>query len=92
MTWKDFQQLGYELTEAEMQSAYPVVIKQYQLAKKSINGLLQEQYNKYLSAVGTDQYYNELVKYDRLVKLEKQIVVLHFPRFCFNIFIIFWMG
>ena len=73
MTWKSFQQLGYELSEAEAQSLYPEIIRQYQKAKKDIDALVRTQYEKYLDAVDSKQYFNEMIKYDRLVNLQKQV-------------------
>lgn len=73
MTWKKFQEESFDLTRAEVESYIPDIIKQYQEAKKSIDSMIRAQYDKYLNAVGTENYYNEMIKYDRLLNLEKQI-------------------
>ena len=71
--WKKFQEESFLLTEAEIDALQPKIIKSYQTARKSINEAIQEQYLKYLSAVDTDKYYNEMLKYDRLLKLQTQV-------------------
>lgn len=73
MNWRQFQEQGYDLTEAEIKKLYPDIIRSYQEAKKRILADIKEQYVKYLSAVDTDDYYNEMLKYDRLLKIEAQI-------------------
>jgi len=73
MNWKNFQEQGYTLTEAEIKTLYPDIVRSYQKARKSINEAIKTQYLKYLSSVDTDKYMNEMIKYDRLLSLEKQI-------------------
>jgi len=73
MNWKNFQEQGYTLTEAEIKTLYPDIVRSYQKARKSINEAIKTQYLKYLSSVDTDKYMNEMIKYDRLTALEHQI-------------------
>lgn len=73
MTWTNFQAESFDLTRAEVESYIPDIIKQYKQAKSTVDDLIRTQYDKYLNSVGTEKYYNEMIKYDRLVNLEKQI-------------------
>jgi len=75
MNWKNFQEMGYNLTEAEIKALYPGIVRSYQRARKDIAESIKEQYLKYLDSIDTDKYYNEMLKYDRLLALERQIAI-----------------
>ncbi len=69
MTWKSFQDQAYRLTEQEIEKLIPYVVAQYRLAIKDINSQLKDVYTNILSGVKPADYYNTMLKYDRLTKL-----------------------
>lgn len=73
MTWKSFQDSGFRLTEQEIEKLTPYILKQYELAIKDINSQLQKIYANFLTGIKPADYYNEMIKYDRLNKLLTQI-------------------
>ena len=73
MNLKNFYIKAYELTEKDMLSSVKEIEGIYKQLFKDIDSQIQKQYLKYLSAVDTKDYYNEMIKYDRLINLEKQI-------------------
>ena len=72
MKWSDFSAEAYNLTEAEISKLSELVIEQYQLAYESISLLLESQYAK-LTGVKPEDYYNEMLKYNRLDNLLKEV-------------------
>lgn len=72
MTWSDFQNLGFRLTEKEIAGYDKKVEQAYNDAWKTINKKLKAQYLK-LSEVAPENYYNEMLKYNRLNELLKQV-------------------
>ena len=73
MNWIDFQRQSYELTEKELAILTKDIIENYRQVYNNVDALLKEQYLKYLSAVNTADYYNELIKYNRLTNLKAEI-------------------
>lgn len=73
MTWKSFQHEAFQLTAKEIDKLTPYIIAQYQEALKSINKELKKVYLEILSGVDPDDYYNTMLKYDRLTKLHETI-------------------
>lgn len=73
MNLAKFYLQAYEFTEQEISASVKEIENLYKQINKDINAQIKQQYLKYLSAVNTADYYNEMIKYDRLVNLEKQI-------------------
>ena len=73
MTWKSFQEEAFRLTEKEIDKLTPYIIAQYKEALKSINKELKKVYSEILSGVPPEDYYNTMLKYDRLTKLHETI-------------------
>ena len=73
MTWKSFQEEAFRLTEAEIDRLIPYIIEQYKLAIKDINKDLKKVYAEILSGVHPDDYWNTMLKYDRLTKLQESV-------------------
>lgn len=77
MNWSDFQAQGYNLTEAEIKVLSKQVIQQYQAAYEAVSADLKNQYAKILTGVKPEDYYNEMMKYNRLDKMQKEIKKLY---------------
>lgn len=73
MTFADFQRLGYDLTEKETRRYELEIIANYNAAYKEISANLQNQYLKILSGVAPEDYYNTMLKYNRLENMLVQI-------------------
>ena len=73
MSFEKFQQLGYELTEAEVLRLERQILQQYRDAIKNIRNELDRTWGKYLTNVNPDNYYNEMLKYNRLDNLLKSV-------------------
>lgn len=77
MTFKDAQLKGYDITEKE----YNILIKEinnaYDDAFKNITRELEKIYTKILGDIDPDDYRNEMIKYNRLDKLQKEIFKLY---------------
>ena len=73
MTFAEFQRLGYVLTEKDMLPYERQIIANYQAAYRDIAARLQKQYLKVLSGVAPENYYNEMLKYNRLNIMLDQI-------------------
>jgi len=71
--WDDFTSEGYKLTEAEMNKLAKDMMKEYDNAYKDISAQLQKVYKKYLSTTDPADYYNVMIEFDRLNKLQRQI-------------------
>ena len=72
MSWKSFQEDAFDLTQEEIKSLSRKILNNYRQAIKSIEIQLKEVYAK-LSGISPENYYNEMIKRDRLVNLLKQI-------------------
>lgn len=72
MTFAEFQRLGYDLTEKEMRRYETEIIRNYQEAYKTISAQLQREYLR-LSGVAPEDYYNTMLKYNRLNNMLDQI-------------------
>ena len=68
MTWKSFQDEAFRLTENEIESLIPEIVGQYRLAIRDIDLELKKVY-ALLEDVAKEDYYNTVLKYDRLTKL-----------------------
>lgn len=73
MSWENFEKKAFELTKREYKAFYKKVISNYRKAVNSIDELLKESYAKFLTGIHPDNYYNEMIKRDRLENLLKQI-------------------
>ena len=73
MNWDKFQQQAFNLTEKEIAALEKEVIAIYETAKKEMNQQIKDVYAKVLSTVGTQDYYNQMIKYDRLTNLLNSI-------------------
>jgi hypothetical protein len=69
MIWKNFQDQGFRLTEQDIENLTPFIFNIYQNSIKDIKKDLQSVYSKILSGVKPEEYYNTMLKYDRLTKL-----------------------
>jgi SPP1 gp7 family putative phage head morphogenesis protein len=76
-TFETAQILASQLTEEEMKPLWDQVLKTYRKAQTDINAELSQVYAKYLSITDPQDYYNIMIKFDRLNKLEKQISTLY---------------
>jgi hypothetical protein len=77
MDWSDFQRKGYELTQSEIDVLSRQVIEQYQLGYDAISTDLEKQYAKLLTGVRPEDYYNEMMKFNRLQKLQSEVATLY---------------
>jgi hypothetical protein len=73
MAWKQFSDGAFRLTEKEVEALVPEILGQYRQAMKSIDDQLKNMYSKILSTVDKSDYYNEMLKFNRLEKLLAQI-------------------
>ena len=73
MTWKDFQNDAYALTEREINVLRKECLINYELAKKAVKRELDDLYLKYLTGIKPEDYYNTVIKFDRLVNIQKTI-------------------
>jgi len=69
MNWKSFQDEAFRLTEQEIDSFIPYIVSQYRQAITTINSELKKVYAEILSGIDPIDYYNTMLKYDRLNKL-----------------------
>ncbi len=74
MSWEKFQLEGFELTEQDTVALTKDTIRQYKLAIKDINESIKTQYAKYLASVNKDNFYNEMLKFNRLEKLQAEVI------------------
>lgn len=77
MDWQEFQSRGSELTKDQIRSLSRQVLQQYQKAYEDISEQLNDVYAKLLSGVNPRDYYNELMKFNRLSKLQSEIKQLY---------------
>lgn len=78
MTFEQFQIEGTNLTKDEIDVLSKQVLEEYQLAYKEISAELEKQYAKLLSGVKPEDYYNEMMKFNRLEKLQEEIRQMYF--------------
>lgn len=74
MNWINFNTANYELTDEEVATLSKQIVAEYRKAVLDINSQIAAQYAKVLAGVSAENYYNEMIKYDRLVNLQKSIV------------------
>jgi hypothetical protein len=72
-SWLKFQEGVYTLTEQDVKAISKEIIATYRNSIKDISEKIAGQYLKHLSSVGTDDYYNELIKYNRLTNLMQDV-------------------
>jgi hypothetical protein len=72
MSWENFQEDAFNLTRAEIKQLTNSVLSNYRQALRSIDSQLKNVYAK-LTDVSSDNYYNEMIKRDRLENLFKQL-------------------
>ncbi len=74
MSWETFQLEGFTLTEADNVALTKDTIRLYKQSIKDINELIKTQYAKYLASIGSENFYNEMLKYNRLGKLYSEVI------------------
>lgn len=72
MSWETFQDDAFNLTKVEIKALSREVVTQYRLAIKSIEDQLDKVYADILSGVSPDDYYNTMIKRNRLQALLNQ--------------------
>lgn len=72
-TFQKGQELATSLTEKEMSKLWAVVLKTYRDVNSQINDNIAKVYAKYLSTADPQDYYNIMIQYDRLGKLQDAI-------------------
>lgn len=72
MTFEQMQKEAASRTWSEVEAIEKEVVRQYTLAIKEIEGLLKDQYAK-LAGVKPGDYYNEVLKYNRLNTLLAEV-------------------
>ena len=77
LNWTEFQSRGSELTQAEIDRLSKQVLQQYQQALTEISKALESQYAKLLSGVPPEDYYNEMMKFNRLQNLQSEVSDLY---------------
>lgn len=74
MNWRNFQNEGYLLTEAERQAIESAIVAQYDVALKNINDKLGSMISKARDAgISPKDQYNWAIQYNRLESLKTQI-------------------
>jgi hypothetical protein len=74
MNWRNFQNEGYLLTEAERQAIESAIVAQYDVALKNINDKLGSMISKAREAgISPKDQYNWSIQYNRLESLKAQI-------------------
>ena len=73
MSWENFEKDAFRLTQKEWEVNANKVLYNYRQAIKNIELLLKDAYTKYLTGIKPDDYYNEMIKRDRLQNLLKQV-------------------
>ena len=73
MTLKSFLNEGHNLTDKEVERAINELLKTYSRAEKEVKIQLQAVYAKYLTNVPKAEYYNVMIKFERLSKLQQEI-------------------
>ena len=73
MNWTEFQSAGEKFTQDEIDDLTIEVFNQYDAAYDKISIDIQRQYAKLLSGVKPEDYYNEMMKFNRLAKLQEEV-------------------
>ena len=73
MTYKNGQLEIFNITAKEVDEIHENITKSYRLASKEVESQLAASYAKFLSGVDPDNYYSEMIKFQRLQKLQKSI-------------------
>jgi len=73
-TFQQGQELATSLTEKEMAALWRVVLDTYRDVNKKINDDIAKVYAKYLAGKNPEDYYNIMIQYDRLGRLNQQII------------------
>lgn len=73
MSYRSFVDSGDALTDKQIDLVITKMLKNYDQASREINGELAKAYAKYLAGIKPENYYNEMIKFDRLNKLLKQV-------------------
>lgn len=73
MTFEEFQTKGVNITQSEINALSKQVLSQYQQAYDAITLQLKDTYATLLSGVKPENYYNEMMKFNRLTKLQSEI-------------------
>ena len=72
-TFKAGQESAISQSLGEAQNLWKLVLESYSQAQKNINKELSDIYAKVLSGVKPEDYYNTLLKFNRLSNLKKTI-------------------
>lgn len=73
-TFQQGQELAQSLTEKEMAALWRTVLQTYRDVNKKINDDIAKVYAKYLTGNNPEDYYNIMIQYDRLGRLNQQII------------------
>jgi len=74
MSFEKFKELGYDITEKDIKRYEALAKAEYETAYRNIRAAVQAQYAKLASTdISSRDFYNEMLKYNRLQKLEKKI-------------------
>lgn len=76
-TFEQSQLQVYTLTEAELKPLWRAALQAYTTAQKEIETELAKWYAKYLSTADKQDYYNVMIQFDRLNKLQNNISALY---------------
>lgn len=77
MSWQDFQLESFNLTRKETDQLIKEVLLDYDRAIKDINEAIKTIYADILAGVKPENYYNTMIKYDRLNKFLDEISVAY---------------
>jgi len=77
MNWESFQSQGSIMVQSEIDALSKQVLEQYEIAYKQISLELEKVYGKLLSGVDPIDYYNTLMKFNRLQKLQDEVKSLY---------------
>lgn len=73
MNWSNFQEEAFNITRKEVRMLNKQVLDEYRKAIKDIEQRLEKVYSKILQGVSPEDYYNVMIKRNRLEKLIKDI-------------------
>ena len=71
--FQTFQLDGYLATEKQQAAIARLIVEDYLEASRKILRDMQKVYAKYLTGISPDDYYNEMIKYNRLQTMLKDI-------------------
>jgi len=78
MNWIDFQNQGTELIQDQIDDLSKQVLQQYQKAIDDISLELKTVYAELLSGIKPEDYYNTMMKFNRLSKLQSEIKQMYY--------------